>query len=514
MSDAFGWWARRPARPGAEGDAAEPEHPLGPSAQDSDGQRGRMARAFGAPRAHMPHVRQRVPPGALGASSGDSVALAGGPALRDPFTRDVVLAHEVAHSLTGADEAQATAMGVQASLHLRGAGPAPALGARAGGGGGLGLRRCDPDPVTSGASWRVTASQARSYLEAFERMSPADQEARINGIANVYDARTTVRRVLAALPAEDLDGRFRDTVRRVMDLIERRVVRESTGMTVAQMAQAQATFMDTAARARAAAASGGAPPSAAQVQQAQADAVASMGIGVRTVDRWSALDAAGQAQFRVRAALAVTSIVTRAAARAPELRLTAAQLHFRPDAIDQASDTRYAETDGAGGLNFGMDFVDAAISNPDYVLGTVVHEIYGHPAHGERMRESMTFQVFDQARTQTTDAYSAAARAAPATSGEALAYGYHGTEIYSELREYRYNVRAPAGSGVVQGDDPRDDVRDHVRTIATQFPANLARAFLRGLYARFRIDPRISPEALVLFTEAVEAQYPGANVLN
>src|SRR5690606_16805566 len=99
-----------------------------------------------------------------------------------------------------------------------------------------------------------------------------------------------------------------------------------------------------------------------------------------------------------------------------------------------------------------------AIADPDYVVGTVVHEVSGHGEHGG-VSDDYALQIFTAARPLTTMAYSAAERAAPPSSSDRFGFGYQGTEIYSELREAQFVVAAPSGSGVVQGDMPANDIR-------------------------------------------------------
>lgn len=452
-------------------------------------------------------LRDRPPPHLLGAAYGDTVALSE-EALGPSLLARAVTAHELAHVVDPGSgpghEARADRLAVRALSGQRaGAGPS---------------RTPSTAPLALHGCSRPTSAvdRARAALDRFAAMSPAEQ---VTFVAANYRSGSyagTIRTHLEALPAEERVGRYRDTIRRLMELVERQEVRASTGMTDAQMATAQAGFMDAEALAAAQAATGSAAPPPAAVEGAHRNTVAAATLPPRPTDRWSALPAPpdpARAAFRARAATAVAAIVTRARVVAPELHITAAHLHFSPETIDGAADTRFAEFDSTHDrLNFGMDFTDSATADPDYVMGTVVHEVFGHGEYGG-IGDSYPLSLYQAARPQATGALSAADRAAPATSTERFAYGYQGTEIYSELRESQFDVRAPSGSGVVQGDAAVDDVTHRVGLIKENFQATVARGLLRGMYARFALDPRITPAALQIFVDAVDHHYPGEHLL-
>ena len=452
-------------------------------------------------------VRDAPPPGLYGAALGDEIAL--GPEARgDDLIGRIVAAHELAHlhdrghgsEVERERRADRTALDVllgRDPRETRGTAIPP-----------LRLRGCPRQPSA--------ADRARDALNRFAAMSAAEQVAFVATHYRSGSYRGTIRTHLEALPAEERTGRYRDTIRRVLELVERQEVRASTGMTDAQMATRQAAFMDAEALADARAATGSATPTPTQQAQAHTQSVQQLNLPARTTNRWDALPVPpdpAQANFRQRAADAITRIVARGAVVAPELHITAAHLHFSPEAIDRAADTRYAEFDSANNrLNFGMDFTDAAMSNADYVMGTVVHEVFGHGEYGG-IGDSYPLDLYGQARPQATGALTTAQRGAPMSGSERFGYGYQGTEIYSELREFQYAVQAPAGSGVRQGDRPVDDVRNRVGLIKDKFEGAVARGILRGMYARFALDPRIIPGALQLYVDAVDHHYPGENLL-
>src|SRR5215831_13086559 len=98
-----------------------------------------------------------------------------------------------------------------------------------------------------------------------------------------------IRSRLEALPAEERTGKYRDTIRRLLQLVERQEVRASTGRTDAQLATAQAAFMDAEALAAAQAATGSATPPPAAVQSAHQTSVQQLNLPLRVTNRWDAL---------------------------------------------------------------------------------------------------------------------------------------------------------------------------------------------------------------------------------
>lgn len=471
----------------------------GPAAVEPD-----LRRAFGLEPGDVESVAH-PPSGLVGAAAGSTIAVA--PDV-SPLEARLVTAHELAHVVdaNGGPGAELRAD----RLATR------ALSGRRAAVGGPGRDRTGSLQL-QGCSKKSAADRARAALDRFAAMSAPEQEAFVAANYRSGSYSGTIRTHLEALPAEERVGRYRDTIRRVLQLVERQEVRGSTGLSDAQMATRQAAFMDAEALADAQAATGSSAPSAAQQQQAHQQTVQTMVLPARSTNRWSALPAPpdpAQANFRARAANAIRLIVARAAVVAPELHIQARHLHFDPIAIDGAADTRYAEYDRANNrLNFGMDFTDAAMANADYVMGTVVHEVFGHGEYGG-IGDSYALSIYTAARPQATQALSAAQRGGSATSTERFAFGYQGTEIYSELRESQYDVRAPAGSGITQSDRATVDVRRRVGLIKENWEGTIARGMLRGMYARFALDPRLTPAALQIFRDAVDHHFPGERLLD
>ena len=58
--------------------------------------------------------------------------------------------------------------------------------------------------------------------------------------------------------------------------------------------------------------------------------------------------------------------------------------------------------------------------------------------------------------------------------------------------------------------DPKPEIAVRVGNIRKQWEPRDAQALVRGLYQRFRIEPRIVPAALEAFRDAVRKHFPAA----
>ncbi len=86
--------------------------------------------------------------------------------------------------------------------------------------------------------------------------------------------------------------------------------------------------------------------------------------------------------------------------------------------------------------------------------------------------------------------------------------GHPDYSLYAEMREAQYLAGTAQADDV--GDAPAVDISNRVGLILGHWDPAIAGGLLRGLYARFALDPRITPAALQLYLQAVEAQSPGA----
>src|SRR5690606_7528711 len=85
-------------------------------------------------------------------------------------------------------------------------------------------------------------------------------------------------------------------------------------------------------------------------------------------------------------------------------------------------------------MTVGMSFIETADANPAYVVGSVLHEIHGHPLHGG-LTEGLEWKLYDESTSHFKDYKK------PADRGlEHDLYGYIGTEIFAEMMEADYEV--------------------------------------------------------------------------
>jgi len=489
--------------------APQAHHPFGAEVE-SRSTRSRMEAAFGVQLSHL-RFHERPPPGSIAASYGERVALGAEARRDDPIGRAIV-AHEVAHALRFhagnelADERGADRAALDVLL-----GRQPHLAVSEGQQGPLQLRRCQGAPQIPA---NPTNEQARRLLDRFAGMGARAQEDFVQRYYTPGSYNGQLRTLFEALTPEQRSGAYRDPIRRILQLVESVETLRAAGTDLPGVGQRQATFMDqTAAReaaeaeARRARATGRAPQPTTDADRRQAaeDRSRRAGIGTRVTNRWDALPIPpdpAQANFRARAELARQGVAAHAARVAPELRITANHLHFSPETIDRSPDTRFADYDVTNNrLNFGMDFTDTAVANPAYVARIVVHEVFGHGEHGG-MTEGMDWSVFSAARPRAQTQREGDGTLRPITRATYLEWGYHGTEIYSALREVPYATAHPP-AGLVTAIRPEANVETRLRAIQSQFERTIARALIRGLYARFRLDPRITPAALQLFERLV-----------
>jgi hypothetical protein len=441
------------------------------------------------------------------------------------FSGDMLLAHEIAHSLQqrggGAAlsdslaEDGANLAAVRALTRMEGGQGAPAV-AMLRETGGLRLQRCQRGPsdvqraLDGQISW--TPTLAEQALGQYRGLSDTDRRTMFDR----YYPKGTFHQLLQALPPGAAEGAYADVVRDVVQRAQIRGVMESaraSGLpSEANMAQTQATFMQARnlAAAQAAQPVMAPPPTQAQVAAQQQTQVAQTSIPPST----NALSPADIALWTTRTNTAITTFITYTTANHPQLRLTAADLHTDVPGVEGRGQNVIAYGEVVGGRNVatvGRPFVQYVQSNPAYALGTVMHELRGHPEYGTYGAPGTEYglTLYDMASarmpgyTQPTGA---------GRTSELDAYAYQETEIYSLLRQSEYNVPlAPAHTSTITNyPDPEAWITSRIRIIIQQWEARIAKALLRGMYLRFQLDPRITAAALHIYERAVRANYPGA----
>ena len=226
----------------------------------------RMERALGAPLDGVQIYRDgagaalATNASALAVTHGQDVAFAPGAYRPGTLDGDVLLAHELAHTIEQRGGEQLTAVSstvAEASadraallaalqLHDRSTGPSPAHLLRRS---GLALRRCDSTStqITEALDGRrsFTPALAQRALDQYASLSEADRQR----LFDRYYPTGGLQRLLAALPAgtATAGGTYNETVQDILRRAQRQGVLDAGNAAglhgEAQLAQAQATFM-------------------------------------------------------------------------------------------------------------------------------------------------------------------------------------------------------------------------------------------------------------------------------
>jgi hypothetical protein len=362
----------------------------------------------------------------------------------------------------------------------------------------------------------ITAKEASQALDAYEAAAPADRDKLVDQFHAIGRADSAVRRLIEALTPDEQVKRMA-IIRDMMDRVQAHASRAASGKTDEQLATVQGAWMESNAQAEAKAEAAaeakkkGLPPPkavpAAAVAKAHEKAVAKESLPPAPANRWDALGKGSPAQkaWDARAAKAIKAIIAMAAKKAPHLKLVEADIKWDPATIE-GYPNRIFSLSGRP-FTVGMDFIESAEADPEYVLGAVLHERYGHLEYGES--NSYEWQIYDLAATKHFPSYTKPAD----RHSERLLYDYLGTEIYAEMREFQYSKPlspADVKKGVTTSDAPAADIDNRVRKIRDNYEPSVGKAIVIGMYERFRADPRIIPAALALFVKAVDKYFPGA----
>jgi Domain of unknown function (DUF4157) len=454
-----------------------------------------------------------------------------GPGRFSPHTNDGrrLLAHELAHVVQ-----QGSGPGPGAGSRV--SGPSDRLEAEAeraadtalaggrphltvGSANGFGVMRqavvpADPFAVLDTAT-PLTAADAKSLLDSYEALSPADRDTFVRKHHAIGVTNSGLTRLLAAVDKSELKTR-RALVSDIAERVQRIAVEQTTGKTLGELGAAQGAFMRAEAekRARATAAeeakkTGATPPATvapAKIAEEHAKETKRTSPVIATVtNAWTALAAVpgAQAAWNARAAAVITNVVDACKRVAPELGISAANLAWKPEEIAQAGSNVFASAGDP--IHFGMSFVETAEADPDYVVRVVIHEIAGHPEFGSRFG-SYEAKIYAEAHAKEP------VLGSPwDTPEEVNTFGYIGTETYAALREVPFEKRLSpthAAKGLHMAIDPASNVDNKIGLIKSKYAPGVAEGVVQGLYERFRIDPRISAEALELFEEKADKYFP------
>lgn len=366
----------------------------------------------------------------------------------------------------------------------------------------------DPlDPLTTGKV--ISATEAEAALKMYESATPAARDNIVAKFHTAGNASSELRRLISALP-DDVRVAKAALIDDLLRRLQTRTTIAKSGQTVAQMGKTQATWRqkkaeaDAAAKAAADAKAKGLPPpkapTAAQVSQAEKVSIEAESIQPANTNVWGAMNAAQQAAWTTRAGVAIAAVVAACAKAAPELKITAANIDFDAAAIE----ARGADIMAFSGnpITVGLYFIQIAEAEPEYAVGTVIHEIVGHPEYvdgpeWEIHKESLkTFPTSASLDVQHD------------------LYNYVGTELHAVLREFEYYKPVSAADAKAGIDDMNPDwiVRERLKILKNNYEPSIAAALLSGMWDRFRTDPRITNKALAMFRSEAAAVMPAVRL--
>jgi hypothetical protein len=363
----------------------------------------------------------------------------------------------------------------------------------------------------------LPSTEARKAFDAYRKMTTVQRKKALES----HFKGKTLGKLLRALPKADAMNTYPDEIREMLRFVEEASTREARGKTDAEMAEIQARFQraeaEKAAKAAAAAkAPKGVvpkPPTPAEVEAERKKRVEKSSITPVAVATWDAMSAATKSDWTKRADKVVDIVLALTSKSFPELKLTKA--NFKADFAG-------VEKRGAGVLAFeggtpaapvavfGFAFVRAAEADPGYVLGVVVHELFGHREYGPYGSE-YHLKLYDEAQAKIPG-YVKPAEGTTARTTEKDAYAYQETEIYALLRSLSYSKSiAPkdTGKGLV-GYEPAQWAKNRIGVIKSQWEPTIAVAIVRGLYMRLLLDPRISGPAMKAFNDGVKNHFTAA----
>ena len=365
----------------------------------------------------------------------------------------------------------------------------------------------------------LTRSDARLAIEAYKALPP---EERLKYLEKHY-ATGWIANMLKALSPQDAADNFVDEVREILRWVEEAETRKATGLSDEDMAELQAKYMESK-RTKLAEEKieketpkgvAPAPPTAEQKAEAHKEIVSKSSVEKKTEAEleWLKKKEEEKRKWDERAKAVIKSITSLANSKYPELKVKESSFNANFEDIERRGKRVIAMTgtgpDGARQLVIGYAFVETAEVNPEYVMSIVVHELFGHPEFGSYGTEYL-LNLYDTAATKMAD-YT------QPTGEERLKeidnFAYQGTEIFSLLRGFAYHTpisdedrEKHKGKRLVSV-DPKETVQHRIGLIRKNWDPKLSPALVRGLYKRFNLDPRLTPEAIDAFRDGVRAVF-------
>ncbi len=362
---------------------------------------------------------------------------------------------------------------------------------------------------------------APAAFDAFLTLTP---DMRKTAVEFSY-ASGSLGKALAALGASNAQDKYADAVREVGRLAQEYATHKTSGKSDAELAKTHGTWMEAQAVAAAKAATGTTAPSTESVASAGAKIVAGNAIAPAVPPKW---DSPGfpKAKWTAAGERTIDVMVRYATASYPSLKLRKDQFVLAFKEMEQVSGAATAyHTRGPGGgslLHIGYDFVKTVLmtddvekmlttsAKPEYMIEVVVHELLGHHEFED---SSYAMSLYD-ASAASRPSYTRPAEGTDERRNERDSFGYHSTEIYALMRGFDYKHPVAASDrvpGVLVLSDPKDEIARYVGVVAKEWEPSVGTAVMRGLYVRFRMDPRLSAAAIAALADAIRTHFPSTS---
>ncbi|MCB9234644.1 MAG: LysM peptidoglycan-binding domain-containing protein [Bacteroidia bacterium] len=300
-----------------------------------------------------------------------------------------------------------------------------------------------------------------------------------------------LRDVAELIPQENFDvfmaGLTQDQIAAQGEFLQMVDLMRRTGMTIAEMGEAQRIFLE-----------GQAAAAGQSVGEYIAAETATRGYGGGTATWWPSLTPEQQADYETRFRAVVDQLRATAPANVQQVISTAESqgggFRWAPEQCEIYGAFGY--TNGDWTLYVGQHWLEAAEDNLERVYANIAHEMGGHNEYGNELGWDVMSAALDSMPESERNLATAGGNSVFS------AYGYMETEIWAELREHEYD-RADnptdhpfehAGATTVE-----NDVQRQLQRIQHSFAPAIAEALVRSLYQRASHDSRITPDALSNF---------------
>jgi hypothetical protein len=152
-------------------------------------------------------------------------------------------------------------------------------------------------------------------------------------------------------------------------------------------------------------------------------------------------------------------------------------------------------------IGFGMAFVENAEADPKNVWPILAHEIGGHFEYGT----TYTTKIFDKAIEMLPEPVRTELRKPENVKRLYMAYQYSETEIYSALRQKRYDDPVSGPKPKHGGMLPEANIANHLDRIKTGFPPEVAKAILIELKKKVDASTEILDRDKQYFVQQIKA---------